>query len=254
MRRAEEARDLAGELHDVVHHVRQGHERGQAPALGQRRAQDRAVARRVVAVVAQELEVPLERVAAAQRRERRRVVVGHRVVHAPDDRQPVHHPRCVRQVLADPQPRHAGRDRAELRRGPPPGRSASCRTCRCGWDRRNRRSGCTSGSAPARLVPAPPSPRPRPAAAPAASRPSEPKAADPKQSPAAQVLVISHWVTGHWSLVIGHRSLAAWCRALACLAWPLLLSSRTVAGRLLPGSSSSPPPARLASGRVTDDR
>ena len=114
VRRAEEARDLAGKLHDVVHHVRQGDERGQAAALGQRRAQDRAIARRIVAVVAQELEVPLERVAAAQGRERRRIVVGHRVVHAPDDRQPVHHPRRLGQVLADPQPRHAGRDRAEL--------------------------------------------------------------------------------------------------------------------------------------------
>ena len=54
MCRAEETRDLAGKLHDVVHHVRQGDERGQAAALGQGRAQDRAIARRVIAVVAQE--------------------------------------------------------------------------------------------------------------------------------------------------------------------------------------------------------
>ena len=87
---------------------------GRPGASGSRVAQDRAEARRVVAVVAQELQVPLERVAAAEGRERRRVVVRHRVVHAADDRQPVHHPGRVRQVLADPDARHARRDRAEL--------------------------------------------------------------------------------------------------------------------------------------------
>ena len=38
VRRAEEARDLTGKLHDVVHHVRQRDERGEAPAFRARSA------------------------------------------------------------------------------------------------------------------------------------------------------------------------------------------------------------------------
>ena len=142
VRRAEEAGDLAGELHDVVHHVRQGDERGQALHLRQARAEDRAKARRIVAVVAQQLEVALERVATAKRRERRGVVVGHRVVHAPDDRQPIHDPGRVRHVLADPEPRNARRDRAE--HAPDlPGRSGFMSHVSRWLGRRSRRSGCT---------------------------------------------------------------------------------------------------------------
>ena len=96
---------------------------GSPSALRQARAEDRAEARRVVAVVAQELQVALERVAAAERRERRRVVVGHRVVHAADDRQPVHDPRRVRQVLADPDARARSSRSSRTRRGPPRGAS-----------------------------------------------------------------------------------------------------------------------------------
>ena len=114
VRRAEEARALARKLDDVVHRVRQRHERRQAAELRQRGAQGRAEAGGVVAVVPQQLQVPLERVAAAERRERRRVVVGHRVVHAADDRQPVGHAGRRGQVLADVEARHAGRDRPEL--------------------------------------------------------------------------------------------------------------------------------------------
>ena len=114
MCRAEETRNLAGKLHDVVHHMRQGDERGKSLLLAQGCAQNRAIAWRVVTVVAQELEIPFEWVAATKGRECRRVVIGHRVVHAPDHRQTVHHLGRVRQVLADSQARHAGCDRAEL--------------------------------------------------------------------------------------------------------------------------------------------
>ena len=72
------------------------------------------MAGRVIAVVAQELEVAFERVTATEGRKCRRIVVGHRVVHAPDHRQTIHDLRRMWQVLADPRPRHAGRDRAEL--------------------------------------------------------------------------------------------------------------------------------------------
>ena len=60
-------------------------------ALAHVRAQDRTIARRVIAIVAQELEITLERIAAAKRRERRRIVIGHRMVHAADDRKTVHY-------------------------------------------------------------------------------------------------------------------------------------------------------------------
>ena len=113
VRRAEKSGDLAGKLDDVVHHVRQGDERGQALDLWQARAEDRAEARGIIAVVAQQLQVALERVAPAKRRERRGVVVGHRVVHAAKDRQPIHDPGRVRHVLADSEPRHARRNRPE---------------------------------------------------------------------------------------------------------------------------------------------
>ena len=114
VRRAQETCNLAGKLHNVVHHVRQRDKCWQPRALAHGRAQDRAIARRVIAVVAQELEITLERITAAQRRECRRVVVGHRMVHAAHDRQTVHDPCCLGQVLADPNPWHGGRDRAEL--------------------------------------------------------------------------------------------------------------------------------------------
>src|SRR5262249_60221958 len=73
-----------------------------------------AVAWRVGAIIAQEFEVALERVTAAKGRECRRVVVRHRMMHAADERQAVHHLGRVRQVLADAKPRDAGRDRTEL--------------------------------------------------------------------------------------------------------------------------------------------
>ena len=58
----------------------------------------------------------------------------------------VHHPGRVRQVLTDPQARHSWSRSSRTGRGSPPGRSASCRRCRCDWDHRNGRSECTSGS------------------------------------------------------------------------------------------------------------
>ena len=103
-----------GQLDHVVHHVRQGHERRQAAALGELMAEHRPQAGRVVAVVGQELEVALRGESAAERGERGRVVVRHRVVQAADDRQPVDDPRRVRQVLADLDTGHARRDRPEL--------------------------------------------------------------------------------------------------------------------------------------------
>jgi hypothetical protein len=114
VRRAEKPGDLARELDHVVHHVRQGHERRKAGALGEFVTQDRAEAGRVVAIVRQEFEVALRGGAAAQRGEGGRVVVRHRMVQAADDRQPVDDPRRVRQVLADPDPGHIGRDRPKL--------------------------------------------------------------------------------------------------------------------------------------------
>ncbi len=210
MRRAQEARDLAGELHHVVQHVRQCHRCGQAPALRHRRAQDRAVAGRIVAVVAQELEVPLQRVAPAHRRERSRVVVRHRVVHAADDRHAVHHPRCVRQVFADPHPGHARRDRAEraahLRRSPRlhvdrvdvagsaiiEQQDARPDRCRPGSSRRHQPLGL-----------GPQQPRQRKA--------QRPKAADPKHLPPVHDLI-----------------LCPWCRALACLSEASVASGRVI--------------------------
>ena len=76
--------------------------------------QDRATARWVIAIVAQELEITFEWITAAQCCKRRRVVIGHRMVHAAHDRQTIHHTRYLGQVLADPNPWHRGGNRAEL--------------------------------------------------------------------------------------------------------------------------------------------
>jgi len=53
------AGDLAGKLDDVVHHVRQGDKSGQLVHFRQARAEDRSVAGRIVAIVAQQLLVSL---------------------------------------------------------------------------------------------------------------------------------------------------------------------------------------------------
>ena len=113
----------------------------------QRRAQDRAVARRVVAVVAQELEVPLERVAAAQA-PRTPPRCGWSSGGACSGRSPAgpSPAPCAAGARRPAGPARSSRS-SRTRRGPPPGRSASCPRCRGGSGRRSRRSGCTSGSA-----------------------------------------------------------------------------------------------------------
>ena len=75
---------------------------------------DRAIARWVIAIVTQELEIALERITATQSRECRRVVIGHRMVHAAHNRQTIHHSCSLGQVLADPNPRHRRRNRTKL--------------------------------------------------------------------------------------------------------------------------------------------
>ena len=109
----EKAGHLAGKLDDVVHHVRQGDERGQLVHLQQARAEDRSVAGRIVAIVAQQLLISLERITAAKGRECRGVMVGHRVMHAPENRQTIHDAGGMRHVLAHPQAWYAGRNRVE---------------------------------------------------------------------------------------------------------------------------------------------
>jgi hypothetical protein len=54
-----------------------------------------------------------ERIAAAEGRECRGVMVGHRVMHAPENRQTIHDPGGAGHVLANPQARYAGGNRAE---------------------------------------------------------------------------------------------------------------------------------------------
>ena len=65
VRRAQEPSNLAGELHNVVHHMRKSNERGKPFHLPETGTHDRPIARRVVAIVAEQLKIALERVSAA---------------------------------------------------------------------------------------------------------------------------------------------------------------------------------------------
>jgi len=70
-------------------------------------------ARQIVAVVAQQLLVSLERIAAAEGHKCRYGMVGHRVMHAPENGQTIHDPGGPGHVLANAQAWYAGGNRAE---------------------------------------------------------------------------------------------------------------------------------------------
>ena len=113
--RTQEPGGLTRQLDDVVHHVRQGHERRHrgiaAGEVADRRTETGKVGRRVVR---QQLQVAPQRRATTEGFDRRRVVIAHRVMAALDHGHAIHDRGAARQVLADPHPRHPGGDRAEL--------------------------------------------------------------------------------------------------------------------------------------------
>jgi hypothetical protein len=104
---------LARQLDTSVHHLGQRDVGRYQARLRHQKTQNRPEARITVRAVS-ENNVALQRCVAAERLDRRRIVVAHTMVHAAHNGQPVRHTRQAWQMLADAQPWHAGRNGLEL--------------------------------------------------------------------------------------------------------------------------------------------
>ena len=114
MRAAEEARRLAGELHDVVERVRQRDIGKQVRAGTESERDGRTECRHAARVVHEQFLIASGGRAAGERLNRGGVVVPHRVVQSANEGRAIEHPRESRQVFADADAGNGGGDGAVL--------------------------------------------------------------------------------------------------------------------------------------------